>query len=169
MTIAHLRETGLALIRQVAKFGVVGATAYVVDVTIFNLLIFAGANPPLAGQPLTAKVISTVFATAVSWLGNRYWTFRHNRRPQVTRELVLYVVMCTIGLGISLLILWISHYVLGFTSPLADNIAANVVGLAAGATFRFWAYGRFVFTHRTSPAVIATSSDQEHSAASQPS
>ena len=56
--------------------------------------------------------------------------------------------MCTIGLGLALLCLSVSHYVLDLTSPLADNIAANVVGLAVGTAFRFWAYRRFVFTHR---------------------
>ena len=60
--------------------------------------------------------------------------------------------MCTIGLGISLTILWFSHYVLGLTSPLADNISANIVGLGAGSLFRFWAYRRFVFTHESTVA-----------------
>jgi len=55
--------------------------------------------------------------------------------------------MCTIGLGLSLLCLAVSHYVLGFKSGLADNIAANVVGLAVGTTFRFWAYRQLVFTN----------------------
>ena len=40
----------------------------------------------------------------------------------------------------------ISHYALGFTSPLADNIAANVVGLGLATAFRFWSYRRWVFT-----------------------
>src|SRR6478735_7278199 len=147
----RIRGAGLVLIRQLAKFGVVGGVAYVVDLTVFNLLLFAGPAPLLAGQPLLAKVVSTTAATVVAWLGNRYWTFRHNRRPDVTREFVLYLIMCTIGLLISLTCLWVAHYVLGFTSVLADNVAANVVGLAAGTAFRFWAYKRFVFTHQAEP------------------
>jgi putative flippase GtrA len=145
--IAWLQGAGLALVRQFAKFGVVGACALVVDISVFNLLLYVGNDPVLADQPLIAKIVSSAVATVVSWLGNRYWTFRHTRRPQARREFLLFVVMCTIGLGISLAILWFSHYVLGFTSLVADNIAANVVGLAAGTAFRFWAYRRFVFTH----------------------
>ena len=34
---------------------------------------------------------------------------------------------------------------LDFTSPLADNISANVVGLFLGMLFRFWSYRTFVF------------------------
>jgi len=152
-TPGRLRAAAAALIAQLAKFGVVGGIAYVVDVGLFNLLSYAGSSPLLAGQPLLAKVISTGVATVVAWLGNRYWTFRHHRRPDATREFVLYLVMCTIGLLIALSCLWVSHYLLGFTSPLADNISANVIGLIAGTTFRFWAYKRFVFTHRSEPAL----------------
>jgi putative flippase GtrA len=144
---AWIRKSGLALVRQVAKFGAVGFLAYVVDVVLFNALQYFGGHPLLAGDPLQAKVISTAFATVVAWLGNRYWTFRRTRRREKRREFALFVVMCTIGLGISLLILWFSHYVLDLTSPIADNISANVIGLAAGAAFRFWAYRRFVFVH----------------------
>lgn len=142
-----LRGAGMSLARQLAKFGVVGAVAYLVDVTAFNLLLYAGADPVLGGLPLAAKIVSSAVATVVSWLGNRYWTFRQTRRPHAPREFLSFVVMCSVGLGISLSVLWFSHYVLGFSSPLADNIAANVVGLAAGTLFRFWAYRRFVFTN----------------------
>ena len=48
-------------------------------------------------------------------------------------------------MAIAVATLGISHYVLGFTSPLADNIAANGVGLALGTAFRFWSYRRWVF------------------------
>ncbi len=147
----RLRAAALALIAQLAKFGVVGGVAYVVDVGLFNLLSYVGSPPLLGGQPLLAKVASTGVATVVAWLGNRYWTFRHHRRPDRAREFVLYLVMCMIGLLIALSCLWVSHYVLGFTSPLADNISANVIGLVAGTAFRFWAYKRFVFTHQAPP------------------
>lgn len=153
--ILRLWTAGRGLIRQLAKFGVVGVIALVVDVGLFNLVSYVGADPLLDGQPLLAKIVSTAAATLVAWLGNRYWTFRHTRRSDMRREAVLYFVMCTIGLFIALSCLWISHYALGFTSPLADNIAANVVGLALGTTFRFWAYKRFVFTGVAAPAPAA--------------
>ncbi len=144
---ARISTSGPALVRQVAKFSTVGFIAYLVDVAVFNALQYFGAPPLLAGEPLQAKVISTAVATAVAWLGNRYWTFRRTRRREMRPEFALFAVMYTIGLGISLSILWFSHYVLGLTSPLADNISANVIGLAAGAAFRFWASRRFVFVH----------------------
>ncbi|MGL5852730.1 MAG: GtrA family protein [Phycicoccus sp.] len=143
----RLRSSLHPVVRQLVKFGMVGGAGFVVDVGGFNLLRFAGGEGPLYDYPLTAKVVSGAAATVVSWLGNRYWTFRHTRRDAAHHEFVLFAVMASIGTGIAMLCLWFSHYVLDFTSPIADNIAANGVGLALAMAFRFWAYRRHVFSN----------------------
>jgi len=133
------------LVREVAKFGTVGLVALVVDVGTFNLLRYAGGEGPLYDKPLTAKVISVVLATIVAYLGNRFWTYRTRRHQGYMREYVLFFVFNVIGLSIALVCLWLSHYVLGFTSPLADNLSANVIGLGLSTMFRFWSYRTYVF------------------------
>jgi putative flippase GtrA len=130
------------LIHELAKFGIVGAIAFVVDVGTFNLL----RNGSMHDKPLTAKIISTVLATTVAFAGNRQWTFRHRERVGLRREYMLFFALNAVGLGIALTCLGVSHYLLDFTSPLADNISANLVGMAFATTFRFWSYRRFVFT-----------------------
>lgn len=135
--------------REVLKFGAVGLLAYVVDIYVYNLMrvgVWPLDEAPLGDKPLASKVVSVSVAMVVAWLGNRYWTFRHRRRATKTREFVLFAVMNVGGLLIALACLWISHYALGFTSALADNISGNVVGLGLGTLFRFWAYRQFVFT-----------------------
>ena len=128
-----------SLLREMVKFGVVGGVAFVVDVGLFNLVLHA------TDKPLTSKTVSTVVATSVAYLGNRYWTFRKRSRSAVRREYSLFFVLNGVGLAIALTCLFVSHYLFGFTSTLADNIAANVVGLALGTMFRFWSYRRWVF------------------------
>jgi putative flippase GtrA len=130
---------------ELSKFLTVGGVGFIVDVSVFNVLRFAGGEGPLYDKPLTAKVISVVVATLVTYAGNRQWTWRHRERSGYLREYVLFFVLNGIAMGIAVGTLAISHYVLGFTSPLADNIAANVLGLALGTAFRFWSYRRFVF------------------------
>jgi putative flippase GtrA len=130
------------LLHELAKFGVVGAIAFVVDVGTFNLL----RNGAMDEKVLTAKVISTVLATTVAFIGNRQWTFRHRERAGLRREYVLFFVLNGIGLAISLSFLALSHYVLGFTSALADNISTNIIGMGFATMFRFWSYRRYVFT-----------------------
>ncbi|MBI1379344.1 MAG: GtrA family protein [Frankiales bacterium] len=134
-----------SLLHEVAKFGVVGIVALVVDVGLFNVLRFAGGEGPFYDKPLTAKVISVTVATTVAYFGNRYWTFRNRGRTTFRREYLLFFVLNGVGLGISVACLWFSHYALGLTGPVADNISANVVGLGLGTLFRFWSYRRWVF------------------------
>ena len=133
------------LVHQIMKFGVVGLVALVVDVGLFNILRFAGGEGPLYDKPLTAKVISVIVATTVAYIGNRIWTFSDRGRTSYLREYVLFFVLNGVALLITLSCLWFSHYALGLTSPLADNISANVIGLGLGTLFRFWSYRKWVF------------------------
>jgi len=139
------RDTIDVLVREMVKFGVVGAVAFVVDTGTFNLLRFAGGHGVMYDQPIRAKIVSVAVATLTAWIGNRYWTFRHRRRASAPHELALFVVFNVAGMAIALACLAISHYVLDLRTPLADNISANGVGLVLGTLFRFWAYRRFVF------------------------
>lgn len=130
---------------EVARFGSVGAVAYVVDVGTFNVLRF-GPGEVLAGKPLTAKIIAAALATLVAWVGNRYWTFAAKRTGTPARELAAFVVVNGLGMAAAVACLAVSHYVLGLTSPVADNISANVVGVAVGTAIRYVAYKNWVFT-----------------------
>ncbi len=140
-----------ALGREVAAFGVVGLTGYTIDVGLFNLLRYAGEPGPLQDRPLTAKAISVVAATLVTFVGNRYWTWRHRSGDQAPRQVALFFVFNGIGMVIAMGCLAVSHYLLGFDSALADNVSANGVGLVLGTTFRFWAYRTHVFPADAGP------------------
>ncbi len=151
-----LRGSLSALVREIVKFGIVGLIAYVVDIGTFNLLQYVGGQGPLYGKPITAKVISVALATTVAYFGNRFWTWRDRGRTNMGREYLLFFLFNGIAMLIAVGCLALSHYVLGLTSPLADNISANVVGLILGTLFRFWSYRTFVF-----PAVKPGSADAE--------
>jgi putative flippase GtrA len=149
------REARIALFRQLVSFGLVGGVGLVVDIVVFNALRTTVLEPhAVHGGPIIAKVISTSIAIVVNWIGNRYWTFRSERRTAVLREGIEFAVVSLAGAGIALGCLWFSHYVLGFTSVLDDNIATNVVGLALGTAFRFALYRFWVFSGRRRSAVV---------------
>lgn len=134
------------LVAQLARFGVVGLIGFVIDVGVFNLLRATVLEPSsIAEGPFIAKVISTSLAIAANYVGNRYWTFGATKREQVVREGIEFVLVSLGGMLITLGCLWISHYVLGFTSVLADNISGNVIGLGLGTVFRFAFYRYWVF------------------------
>lgn len=136
--------------KELGKFGVVGLVAYIIDLTVFNVLRFAGGEGPLYDKPLTAKALSVLIATTFAYFGNRNWTFKDRTRSSFRREYTLFFVFNAVGMVISLSCLWVSHYLLGFDSALADNISANVIGLVLGTIFRFWGYHTWVFPNHVS-------------------
>lgn len=135
-----------SLLTQLTRFGLVGLVGLVVDVGIFNILRLTVLSPEsLHEGPVVAKVISTSIAIIVNWVGNRHFTFRGERKSHWVREGVEFALVSVGGMLISLGCLWVSHYALGFTSVLADNIATNGIGLALGTAFRFTLYRGWVF------------------------
>jgi putative flippase GtrA len=122
-----------------------GAVGLVVDIGGYNALVHLGGGGPLDDQPLVAKVISLVAGTTVAYAGNRFWTYRDRPRGRLAREYSLYIGLSAVALLISLVCLAVSRYVLDLRSPVADNVAANLVGLALGSLFRFLTYRRYVF------------------------
>lgn len=131
-----------ARIVEVLRFGTVGGMNWVVDLAVFNLARWI--LPP--GLVMVAKVISVAVAASFSWFVNRNWTFRQRATSRRGREFLSFLVVNVLGLVPPLLCLWISHYLLGLTSALADNVSANVVGLGLGTVLRYFGYRYLVFT-----------------------
>jgi len=127
--------------REVAKFGVVGGVAFIIDSGIYVWLLHGS----MSDSQVKAKIIAGVVATMFSWVANRYWTFRHRRQANVVRELVMFIIMNAIGLGIAAACVWVTKYWLGLTDPTSVFIAGSVVGLVLGTIFRFFAYRFWVF------------------------
>jgi putative flippase GtrA len=148
------------LVRELSKFGTVGGVAFAVDLLIFNVLLQLGS------ETLLAKTISTVIATTLAFLGNRFWTWRHREHHHMARQYTMFFLLNAVGLGIGLSCLAISHYGLGqiwpaLQSPLADNISGQLVGTALGTLFRFWSYRRFVFPEAGRPTGEPHTEDRE--------
>jgi putative flippase GtrA len=143
-----------ATIASLASFGGVGAIAFVVDVGVYNLL----RATVLDGSPIWSKVVSVAVATAVAWVGNRFLTFRGSRGGGIVREAALFAAMNVGGLLIAAACLFVSHYVLGFTSQLADNISGNGVGLVLGTAFRYVGYRFVVFRPEPARQTVSTAS-----------
>ncbi|WP_246023276.1 GtrA family protein [Nocardia yunnanensis] len=138
------------LVQRGGAFLVVGAIGFVVDAGTYNLLVFLGGEGPLFHQPLLAKIISIGVATVVTYFGNKWWTYSDHRGSTGARHILIYAVLNVLAIGLQLGCLGFSRYVLGLDSPLADNVSGTLVGQAVAMGFRFWAYGKFVFTNAAS-------------------
>ena len=135
------------LASEAAKFLTVGGLATAVALVGFNLLVpgWFGSDGPMHEWPLSAYVLANTVGMLVSYRGSRSWAFRHREVVGPTGGRVSYFVINTLSMGIPVLCLATSRYVLDLDSGLADNISANVIGLALGTAARFWAFRKFVF------------------------
>jgi len=136
---ASLRKRLTDLIPELAKFGVVGLIGSVVDLGGADYL-----HVHMGIGPLAAKAMSLTAATVVTYLGSRFWTFRHRVNQALLREGVLFVVLNIIGLGIAEIVIAVATYGLDMKSELAYNVA-SVVGTGFGTIFRYFAYKKWVF------------------------
>lgn len=134
------RLLGPGRLGELVRFGVTGGAAYVADVLVFNaLLLGAGLSAT------TSKILSSVVAIAVAFVGSRWFTWRDRRSDRIGREYALFVLFSALAAGIQYLCLAITHDGLHWTSPLADNLSANVLGMAIATAFRFWTFRSYVF------------------------
>ena len=150
MTFARrLYEQFRTLIHEVAKFGVVGLVGFIITVGGADVLRYG-----LGVGKYKAVIAATVLATIATFLGNRYWTFRHRERTGMGRETVLFFVYNGVGLLIQLSCVAIVQDGLGLGSKAWYNIA-NLMGIALGTLFRFYAYRKWVWkTQPTDGAVV---------------
>lgn len=150
---AWLRHWWHRIVAEIAKFGIVGAVAFVVDngaYAFFQYGWFGPVNGPLYGHEKLASVAATFVATLVSWVGNRYWTFRRKRADDRARELALFLFFNAVGALITMVCIAVAIDVVGVRGLVWETTARNV-GIVVGTLFRFWTYRRFVFTAQLIP------------------
>ena len=146
---ASLRKRFADLIPELAKFGVVGLIGAVIDLGGADYL-----HVHMGIGPMVAKGLSISAATLVTYLGSRFWTFRHRVNQALLREGVLFVVLNIIGLVIAEVVIAVTTYRLDMKSELAYN-AASVVGTGLGTIFRYFSYKKWVFLAGAPGTVVA--------------
>jgi len=136
---ASLHQRLTDLIPELAKFGVVGLIGTIIDLGGADYL-----HNHLGVGPMVAKGLSITAATVVTYLGSRFWTFRHRVNQALLREGVLFVMLNVVGLAIAEIVIAATTYGLDMKSALAYNVA-SVVGTGLGTIFRYFSYKKWVF------------------------
>jgi putative flippase GtrA len=139
------------LIHEGFKFLVVGAIGAVITFGVANALHPIGRYK--------AITIATILATAFTFLGNRYWTFRHRDGKGTTRESIMFFVLNGVGLLIYYGCIGLTESV-GLSSRFWYNVAL-VVGTGLGTLFRFWSYRKWVWVAPGGADAPAIESDEE--------
>jgi len=144
-----LRKRFADLIPELAKFGVVGLAGSVID--LGGAAYLHGA---LGVGPMVSKGLAIIAATVVTYLGSRFWTFRHRANQALLREGVLFAALNVVGLAIAECVIAFVTYGLDMKGTLAYN-AASVAGTGLGTIFRYFSYKKWVFLAGVPGAVAA--------------
>ncbi|MGV2982250.1 GtrA family protein [Microbacterium sp. AGC85] len=127
-----------------SRFLVVGALSTVIEIAVFNLLVFVWG-----WDPVLSKVVASLVALVNAYIGNREWTFRHRDRRGRVSELVLFLgvnLACTL-LGAALVWLGVEAFT-GLRGHAPGALALNVVNLVSiviVVLLRFVLYHKVVF------------------------
>jgi putative flippase GtrA len=129
------------LVHEVAKFGIVGAIGFVVQLGVQNGL---HPNPKAAIGPTAALVAAYCAATVVTFIGNRYWAFKHRKGKGLKQETITFVLLNGVGIVIQIGLVDAVYYGMDMKSNLAYN-GATVVAIGIATLFRLYTYRKFVF------------------------
>ncbi len=117
------------------RFGLVGMTGVVVDMTMLYLL----ADPTTLDLPLThSKIIAGEIAICNNFLWNDAWTFADVSIAQQDgyrrlRRFLKFNAICLVGLGFNVLIL---NLLVNFIVP--DRYIANLLAILVTTFWNFW-------------------------------
>jgi putative flippase GtrA len=140
------------LIHEFAKFGVVGGFGFLVTEGVFNLMISQHQ------ATFTANAVATLVAAAVTFVGNRHWTFRHRERTGMGRETVVFFALNGVGVLIQQACLELAKHEFGRHDKLTLNVAF-LAGVGLATMFRFWSYRKFVWLAQSAgPSAAAPAS-----------
>jgi putative flippase GtrA len=137
------------LLPELLKFGVVGFIGSVIDLGGAAYLHSAEGI-----GPMVSKGISIVVATIVTYLGSRFWTFRHRVNQHMLREGLIFFALNLVGLVIAEGVIAFTTYGLDKRDVLAYN-AASLVGTGLGTIFRYFSYKKWVFLAGSPGAAVA--------------
>jgi putative flippase GtrA len=137
-----IRDTYLrfqVLVHEIAKFGVVGALGFVVQLGIQNALY-----PGHGIGAFTSVVIASAIATTVTFVGNRYWAFKHRKGKGIAHEAAMFIVFNVAGILIQAGIVEFGVHELHHSDRLSYNVF-TIIGIIIATLFRLFCYRRFVF------------------------
>jgi putative flippase GtrA len=127
------------LINEGAKFLIVGGIGFVVVLAGSDVLNF---DLGLGKYP--AVTIANILATVITFVGNRYWSFKDRQGAGARSETILFFILNGVGMLILYGSIFLVTDVFGMSGRIWYTIA-NFFGVAVGTAFRFWSYRKWIW------------------------
>jgi putative flippase GtrA len=130
---------------EVLRFMAVGLISTGTAIVLYNVLAYGILPTPLDGHRTTSYYLANGVGMVISYEMSRRWTFKHHTVENAGRGFISYAVINALSFTIPVGCMWLTRHGFGLTSPLADNLAGNVVGQLIAQVARFFLFKRFVF------------------------
>ena len=130
---------------EVLRFMAVGGISTASAVVLYNVFAYGIVPTPLDGHRTTSYYLANGVGMVISYEMSRRWTFKHHTVENAGKGFISYAVINVLSFTIPVGCMWLTRHGFGWTSPLADNLAGNVVGQLIAQVARFFLFKRFVF------------------------
>ncbi len=128
---------------QATKHLLVGALATVIDLKLFEFLVFSF---PI--MPMFAKSISFIIAVVAKYRGNKYWAFEQTETENTLKEFAHFFALTAVGLILDVGVFYFLTEITGPQLAMPEGIWLKLSVLAAAVVAAIWnftAYKFFVF------------------------
>ncbi|MBI3631380.1 MAG: GtrA family protein [Candidatus Staskawiczbacteria bacterium] len=139
--LAYLIGRKFLFIFQAAKYFLVGVLATIVDLKLFELLIWGIS-------PVISKGISFLISTSIKYWGNKHWTFEKPEKDGIKKEIFQFISVTVVGLGLDVGSFYYFTKIMGpqFSAPENIWIKLSVIFAAlVAAIWNFLGYKFLVF------------------------
>lgn len=133
--IGKIRNKLIFPINRLMRFGVVGLSGVLVDMTLLFLL----SDPSMLGWNLThSKILAAETAIINNFIWNDLWTFGDISRAQgkwnsIFKRFLKFNIICLIGLILNVLLLNLIFNIFG-----VNRYIANMIAIASVTMWNFW-------------------------------
>lgn len=127
-----------------SRFLVVGGLSTLIEVGVFNLLVYVWG-----WDVVGAKIVASLVALVNAYIGNREWTFRHRDRRGRVSELVLFVLTNAVCTALGAALVWVgvemAAGILGREPGAIAVNGVNLISIVIVVALRFVLYHSIVF------------------------
>ncbi|WP_394204440.1 GtrA family protein [Shewanella waksmanii] len=117
--------------QPVAKFLLVGGSAFLADMTLFLLLTYVIGMPLIA-----ARIVAFLCALFMTWQLNRKWTFSARRQYSHKRQWMLVLLVALVAAGCNLAVFYALIH--RFPVTVAFQILAMASGVLVGTAINWF-------------------------------
>ena len=117
-----MKDNGSKLFAQIIKFGFVGGTAFIIDAGILFLL-----TDVFGVHYLISGAISFTVSVIYNYILSIKWVFDAKKDVNKTQELVVFIGLSVVGLGLNQFFMWLFVDVMHIYYMMSKIIATAIV------------------------------------------